>query len=109
MGIINPQTIALTGLSPSFGPASAGGDQFKNDGTMYVHVKNGSAASINVIVNSQVPCNQGYDHDATVAVPAAAERLLGPFPCGRFNDATGYAQITYSAAATVTVAIIKPL
>lgn len=97
----------LAGLAPAFVAAGAGGDSFANDGKTYLHVKNGGAGSITATINSQKLCDQGFDHDAAVGVAAAGERLIGPFPQGRFNDAGGLVQITYSGVTSVTVAAVS--
>ncbi|RJX18505.1 MAG: hypothetical protein C4570_06400 [Ammonifex sp.] len=106
MAQLTVQNIALAGLTPSYAAAAAGGDNFTNDGRAFLHVKNGSASSINVTVDSAVPCNQGFDHDITVAVAAGADKMIGPFDPERFNDSTGKVNVTYSAVTTVTVAAL---
>ena len=107
MADLSVQTISLSGLNPTYGAAAAGGDAFVNSGREYLHVKNGGGASIDVTVDSQAQCNQGYDHNAVVAVPASGERLIGPFPKARFNDANEKVQIAYSAVTSVTVAAVR--
>lgn len=107
MANLNIQQAVVTGLAPSFVAAAAGGDEFVNSGKAVLYVKNGGASSINVTIDSQVPCNYGVDHDVTVAVPAGAERIIGPFPKTRFNDAYGKVKISYSAVTSVTVAVLE--
>lgn len=96
-----------TGLVVTYAAAAAGGDAFVNDGRTRLRVKNAGAGSINVTINSQRACNQGFDHDEVAAVAAAEERELGPFDTGRFNDSTGKVQLTYSGVTSVTVAAVK--
>lgn len=107
MATLSVQDIVLTGLNPSYSSADVDGDEFVNDGRTFIHVKNGSGASINVTVDSQALCSQGYDHNAVVAVPAAGERMIGPFAKDRFNDANNKVQATYSAVTSVTIAVLK--
>ena len=107
MADLTVQVISLSGIVPSFAAAAVGGDAFLNSGREYFHVKNGSAASINATLNSVAACNQGFDHDAVVAVAAGAEKLIGPFPKARFNDAAEKVQVTYSGVTTVTVAAVR--
>lgn len=107
MATLTVQEIPLTGVAPSYDAATGGGDEFVNSGREFIHVKNGGGGSINVTINSQVNCNQGYDHDAVVAVGASAEKMIGPFPKDRFNDSGGKAQITYSGVTSVTIAVIR--
>lgn len=107
MATLTKQNVVLTGLNPSFVAAAAGGDEFLNSGRAFIYVKNGGGSSINVTVDSQAPCSQGYDHDAVVAIPAGEERMIGPFPKDRFNDASEKVQITYSGVTSVTIAVIE--
>lgn len=104
------QKIVLTGLAPNFTAPTANGDAIQ-PGTQAVYVKNGSGASINV--TAQTPQKvAGLDvSENIVAVPAAGERIIGPFPAGTFGrDAApdlGMVYIDYSAVASVTRAIIS--
>lgn len=104
MAELSPQKATLTGIAPTFSAASAGGDTIPNDGRTALHVKNGSAGAITVIVDSVTACNQGFDHDASVSVPAGGERMIGPFDQGRFGTSTA---VSYSATASVTVAALR--
>ncbi|HBV97779.1 MAG: hypothetical protein JL50_02940 [Peptococcaceae bacterium BICA1-7] len=103
------QSVAATGLNPSFTAADATGNNFPNaaGGKTFLAVKNGSVGSVTVTVNSQTECDQGFDHDLDVAVPAGQERWIGPFAQKRFNDGAGLVSVTYSAVADVTVAAIS--
>ena len=107
MAQLTIQTIAVAGVVPTYAAAAAGGDAFLNDGATYFHVKNGGGSSINVTVNSITACDQGFDHDQVVAVANGSEKILGPFPVGRWNDTSGNVSITYSAVTSVTVAAVK--
>lgn len=101
------QSASATGLTPAFAAAAAGGDSFANDGRTVLHAKNGGAGAITVTVNSQQACDQGFDHDLAVAIPAGQERMIGPFPQSRFNDSSGLVQVTYSDVTSLTVAALK--
>lgn len=98
------QTSNLSGIGPTFQAAASGGDTFANDGQTMLHVKNSSGAAITVTVNSVTPCDQGFDHDAVVSVPAGGERIIGPFSVARFGTTVG---VTYSGVTGLTVAAIK--
>jgi hypothetical protein len=102
------QSISQTGIAPTFSAATAT-DYFINpDGRAYLHVKNGSGAAVTVTIDSVEKCNQGFDHDIAVSVPAAGERIIGPFDPQRFVDrATGKIKVTYSATASVTIAVFR--
>lgn len=107
MATLTVQSVVLAGITPSLVAAAAGGDEFVNSGKTLIYVKNGGGGSINVTVDSQAVCSQGYDHDAVVAVPAGEERMIGPFSKDRFNDSDVKVQITYSGVTSVTIAAIE--
>lgn len=87
--------------------AAASSNWFDNNGRTYVHVRNGSGAPITVTLDSVRSCDQGFDHNEIVSVPAGADRLIGPLPPERFNNAEGRATVLHSAIATVTVGVFS--
>lgn len=101
------QEIILSGIVPTLAAANVEGNYFDNNGRVYLEVDNGGVSSINVTINSIVPCNYGFDHDLVVAVANGAKKKIGVFPPGRFNDANGRVNISYSAVASVTVGVFK--
>ena len=107
MAVLTAQPLANAGLKPVFSAASAGGDSFANTGNEYVHIKNGSASSITVTIDSVAPCSYGFDHDLAITIPAGEEKLTPRLARARFNDTDGFVTLTYSASASVTVAVIK--
>ena len=98
------QEIVQTGLNPTFEAANSDGNFFSNNGKTFLVVKNGGASPVTVTVDSKIKCDQGFDHDLPVDVPASEERWIGPFEVGRF---TGSVEATYSAVTDVTVAAFK--
>lgn len=102
MAVLDVQDVARAGLNPAFVAAAAGGDEAPNVAGLFVVVKNGSAAQITVTLDSQEACNQGFDHNETVDVPAGGERWIGEFS-SRFEAANGNIQWAYSDVTTVTV------
>lgn len=107
MAVLNVQTVSSAGVAPAFVAAEAGGDKFANYGRTCIIVKNGDASPTTVTVNSQKLCDQGFDHDLTVSVPAGGEKWIGPLDPGRFNNAAGQVEIAYSAVTSVTVAVVQ--
>ena len=108
MATLTVQDISFTGLSASFVAVAAGGDQFANDGRIFIFLKNTNGATRTVTANSQSNCSQGFDHDIAVVVPATTgEKMIGPFPPSRFNDGSGNVLLTYDADAGVTIAAIR--
>lgn len=100
------QPITRQGVAPAFAAAAAGGDTVPGGADRFVVVKNGSAGPVTVTIDSVRPCDQGFDHNEAVVVPAAGERWIGPL-LERFQTATGRVALSYSAVATVTVASLE--
>lgn len=107
MATLAVQKPVNTGTVPTFNAAAGGGDQFPNDGQTVIHVKNGSGGSINVTVASPTACSHGGTHPLVVAVGAGAEKVIGPFPMARHNDANGMVQLTYSGVTSLTLAVLS--
>lgn len=107
MAVLNVQRVTQAGIAPTFAAADAAGDEFANGGRTFLWVKNGGAAAITVTVDSVKKCDQGFDHDLSISVPAGGERLIGPFEPGRFNNSSSRVKVTYSAVASVTVAAVE--
>lgn len=112
MALLTAVKPTLTGANLSPVAANAGGDSFDNSGNQLFYVKNGGGAPITVTFDAPNPDNFGItdnSHDAAVSVAAGAERWVGPFPPGRFNDANGRVQVAYSGVTTVTVGVLDPV
>jgi hypothetical protein len=107
VAVLTTQTISQAGLGVTEVAAGAGGDKFTPGSSTLLQVKNASGGSINVTVDSQKTCDQGFDHNLVVAVPAGATRLIGPFPGKRFVGADKKVSVAYSAVTSVTVAVIQ--
>lgn len=109
--LITPQRVVLVGIVPSYEAALADGNEFENSGRHFIHAKNGNATEARTVtITSQVDCNQDVNHPAPVEILAADdEKMFGPFPVDRFNDAAGKVQITYtpSTGADITIAVIE--
>jgi hypothetical protein len=100
-------------LNPTFGAAAADDSVAVAPGDrVFLYVKNGHTASVNVTIASQTASANvpGVGSVAIAnrvsAVPAGAERIIGPIPQGFVNNATGLATITYSVVTSVTRAAI---
>jgi hypothetical protein len=119
MADLTKQDIVSTGLNPTFSNAGGGGsgagtdEILDNDGKTFLYVKNGNAGSIDVTITSEVTSKTivGYGattfSDLVVSVPASEERVIGPFPKTRFNDANGEVTVSYDEISSVTVAAIR--
>lgn len=104
MAVLTVLAVAQAGVGPTYVAAGAGGDTFANNGNTMLHVKNASGGALTVTVDSQKTCDQGFDHDVVVSVPAGSERMIGPFPVSRFGRT---ASVSYSGVTSLTVAAIQ--
>jgi hypothetical protein len=100
---MNYQAIVRTGLETTYAAVDGtNGNQFQNDGRMFLHVKNGSGAPISVYVDARATVN-----DLTIVVTNGESRDIGPFPPNLYNDANRRVQVTYSSGTTVTEAVLR--
>jgi hypothetical protein len=103
------------GMAPSAGltyHAAAAGDSFDNNGETLLIVKNTSGSPVTVTIddpNTQGPTSaQQFNPDVQFSVPATTgERVAGPFPAWRFNNASGQVALAFSATASVTWAAAR--
>lgn len=100
------QSMSTSGLEVAFAAADVAGDTFKNDGKIFIRVKNDDVSDKTVTIDSPIQCNQGGTHNIDVIVTAGEQRDVGPFLRNRFNNDTGRVSITYSAVTSLTVAAI---
>jgi len=107
---LTPVVIVGTGLdfdSALMESADASGNyitaQTASTQKTFLRVANGSGSPITVTIDSVVACDQGFDHDLAVAVPAGDEYTIGPIDRARYDDGSGYVQITYSGVTSLTV------
>tara|TARA_R100001440_G_scaffold4870_2_gene10746 strand:+ start:352 stop:702 length:351 start_codon:yes stop_codon:yes gene_type:complete len=113
MATITVQTITESGITPTFASATAEGDVMDNDGKTFLMIKNGSGGSITVTITAQVTSvktqlfGETTKSNATIAVGAGAEGMIGPFSPSAFNTNDSQISITYSGVTGVTVAGFK--
>lgn len=109
-----PQTIAGTGLAPAYTAANVDGHAVLNRGEMFLHVKNGGAAPVNVTLVTPSTVRGRAVADDVVAVPAAGERMIGPFDPNLFDFGSGAdankMHVDFSAVTSVTLgAFVLPV
>lgn len=113
MAVLAVQKIPVDGLAPTFVAADAAGDQSPVAAGTVAHVKNGSAASITVTFSVPVAVGGAVSIAKTVAAGGELFMPLGVRTQrghgGRaIAQGTGQnATWTYSAATSVTVAVVK--
>lgn len=88
---------ALTGAA-----ANSGGDTVANNGKTRILLDNSNAGagSVTVTVQSRVNCDQGSDHDLSIALTANQKKWLPFLPRARFNDGNGTVSLSYSGTIT---------
>lgn len=96
-----------SGAQLSFSAASAGGDEFQNDGKTHLFLDNQSGGDITVTGGPQNPCNQGFTHGHDTVAQAGGLTISKAFERRFYNDSTGKVQVTYSATASLTVAAVR--
>lgn len=107
MADLTVQLFKNVGIEPVFVPASVGGDKFQNTGLVYLIVKNGGVAPIDVTIDSVKACDQGFDHNVVVTVANGVSEKIGPLAFSRFNDEANKVSVAYSGVTSVTVAALK--
>ena len=106
MAILTAQALPVTGLQPTYASAAGGGDQAPVGEKLVLHVKNGDASSKTVTLATPGTVAGLAVADAQQVIPADGEAFI-PLKSVFRDPATGRAAITYSAATSVTVAVLQ--
>lgn len=107
MANLAAQQVPITGVTPTFVAASAGGDSATPDDRTALRVKNASAGAITVTVVVPGSSYGQLNPDVAVSVPATTGDVLIALPPAVLDPATGLVGWTYSAVASVTVALVR--
>lgn len=106
MATVATQVVPVTGLTPAYSAASAGGDKVAPSDRTVLHVKNGSAGAVTVtLVTPGTLQGDLAIADRAVSVAAGAESFIAVTDDYRGSD--GLASITWSATASVTFAALR--
>lgn len=107
MANIDAQFIDADGLTPAYSAAAAGGDALQLVDNAFVVFKNTSAAAITVTLVTPGR-SSGLDiADRAIVVPATNGEVHVALERNLYrNPATGRADVTYSAAAGLTLAVL---
>lgn len=107
MARLVPQPVQPTGSAVTFDAAAAGGDVFAaSDGQLLV-LKNTSAAAINVTLATPGQVEGLEIADIVVSVPATNGERFVKVPARLVRNSSGDANLTYSAAAGLSVAVVQ--
>jgi hypothetical protein len=110
MANLATQTMTPAGITPTYNTCAGGGDTVTAGDNTYLHVKNPSGGPITITVDdpdSASPVGAAaFNPDVAIAVPAGAERIIGPLAVARFQNASdGLVHLTYSGAG-LTMAVV---
>ena len=101
------QQIVRTGLEETYAAVdAANGNDFANDGRMFLLVKNGAGAPITVTIATPTTVDGNAVADLAVVVTNAEQRMIGPFPPNLYNT-DGKVQVDYSSGTSVTAAVLR--
>lgn len=101
------QQIVRTGLETAYAAVDQpNGEQFANNGRMFLHVKNGAGSDITVTVTTPNTVDGLAIADQDIVVTAGEERMIGPFPPGIYNS-DGNVLVDYSSGTSVTAALLR--
>lgn len=100
------QAVTPAGLDAVYTPANVDGHSFGNNGRRLLHVVNGSAGPVTVTVPTPGTVDGNAIADRAVVVVAGGDMFIGPFS-GAYQQSDGSVHVDYSAAASVTVALLE--
>jgi hypothetical protein len=106
MALLAPQVLSYSGTTPSFAAAAGGGDSCVPAPGQFLRVKNASGSSITVTIVTPGSDYGIADPDIPVVVGATTGDVSTALPVSLI-DANGTITWTYSASASVTVALIQ--
>lgn len=106
MANLSAQRIALAGTAATYAAATSGGDTAPVGDGLSLHVYNGSASAVTVTVVTPGTIDGLGVADAALSVPASGHGVI-PLKYVYRDPTTGRANITYSAVASVNVAVLQ--
>ncbi len=104
MALLPTQRPTPQGIAPAF--SAAGAHEFVPGSNTDLYVKNASGAAINVTIPTPATIDGVDVADIVVSVPAGGERLIRVPPSVAVKP-NGRADVNFSAAASVTVAVLE--
>lgn len=107
MATLAVQQVPVTGFTPTFAAAAAGGDACQPDDRVFLRVKNGSGSSVTVTLIVPGSTYGQANPDPAVTVAATTGDVLIALPASLQDPSTGLVSWTYSAVTTVTVALVR--
>lgn len=106
MATITTQAMPLDGAALTYSAASAGGDRYTPGPNTFLHIVNGSGVSVTATIVRPRSVDGIVLTNRAVAVPAGLSRLVPVTSDNYKSVADGLGDITWSATATVTFAVV---
>ena len=112
MGLITAQEISEAGVVVTYGAATVDGDVVDNEGTVFLHLKNGGGSEMTVTITAQTTSVDSPLYgaltkaNASKAIAASGEAFIGPFQINAYNNTDEQIAITYSGVTSVTIAAL---
>jgi hypothetical protein len=108
VALLSYQQIGISGSAVTYSAATATvGDAVTPDDRGFVHVKNGSGASITATLVIPGSLYGVARPDVAVTVPAGSDRFIGPMNTDFADPADGQVDVICSAVTSVTVAAVR--
>ncbi len=101
------------GTQMTYAAGSTATTTFPNDGNTFLHMKNtGASKTVTILTNATSIQQTGVGivslGNYTVTLSSlTGDKMVGPFPTGRWNNGSGSASFTMSSATGVTVAAVS--
>jgi len=106
MATLPTQSVALTGVGPTYQAAAGGGDKCVTGPGVYIHVKNGGGSPITVTLTTPGTVDGLAIADRAVTVANAGEQKI-PITDLYKSPTDGLCAIGYSGVTSVTVGCFR--
>lgn len=99
--------ISRSGITATLTSAAAAGNKFANNGKVFIDISNGYTGAITATFITGRTVDDLAVADLTVQIASGAEKFIGPFEPGTFNDSDGYVNIDFTTVTTVTIGAFR--
>lgn len=106
MATLSTQNVSTAGTAITYSAAAAGGDRFVPSERTFLVVKNTSGGAITVTIATPGTVDTLAVADRTVSIPATNGERFIYVPDTIYRAADGFGDLTYSASAGLTVAVV---
>lgn len=108
MATFTLQTTSDEGAAVTWNTANGGGDDFANNGTYFILIKNDDGSPTTVTVVTGATVGTLAIADRAIVVSANSVFVAGPFTTGTYNNpSTGKVSLTYSSVTSLSIGLLK--